>query len=58
MTNKFSRLSPHQIVVADRVIGLGKFATRGGPAGNQNSKLPTLLWVLFTGRVAGDACKA
>lgn len=52
------RGSPHQIVVADRAIGLGKFATRGGPVGNQKSKLPSLLWVWFIGRVAGDACKA
>ena len=50
--------SPHQIVVADRAIGLGEFATRSGPVGNQKSKFPSLLWVLFIGRVAGDACKA
>lgn len=51
------RGAPHQIVVADRAIGSGKFATRGGPVGNQKSKLPSLLWVLFNGRVAGARAK-
>jgi exodeoxyribonuclease-3 len=37
---------------------LMRICSRSGPVGNQKSRLPSLLWVLFTGRIVGDACKA